>query len=120
LIPRFCDKIFPWFLDACQLKGIVPFGSKIKATWTAPRREMIDPYKEIQALKEQLRAGLCSWQDVVKMLGYIPEELFDEISQDKEMWDKLGLMPTIDPRFDSNRPPEEVDPDLINDEPTKK
>lgn len=115
LIPRFCDKIYPWFVEACQLKGIISFQNSVKVSWTAPRREMIDPYKEVQAIKEKLRAGLCSWQDVVRELGYIPDDLLAELQQDKEMWDKLKLMPTIDARFDSNRPPGEVDPNLMKD-----
>lgn len=115
-IPRFCAKVYPWFVEACMLKGIIPFNTEIDASWTPPRREMIDPYKEVQALKEQLRSGFMSWQDVVRTYGYIPEELMEELKQDKEMWDKLGLQPTSDPRFDSNRPPGEADPQLMTDE----
>ncbi|WP_282334083.1 phage portal protein [Pinibacter soli] len=117
LIPRFCDKVYPWFVEACQLKGIIPFGAKVKVTWTPPRREMIDPLKEIQAIKEQLRAGLCSWQDVVRMFGYIPEELTEELKQDAEMWDNLELKPTIDARFDPNRPPDQEPQDVSSEKP---
>lgn len=116
IIPRFCDKVYPWFVEACQLKGVIPFSTDIDVSWTPPRREMIDPYKEVQALKEQLRAGLISWQDVVRTYGYIPDDLVEELRQDKEMWDKLGLLPTSDARFDSNRPPGEADPQLMADE----
>ena len=59
--------------------------------------------KEIQAVREQLRAGLISWQEVVKTFGYVPSELEEELNQDKEMWDKMGMAPTSDPRFDTNR-----------------
>jgi len=103
MIARFCDKAYSWFVEACQLKGITPFSANVNVTWTAPRRQMIDPLKEIQALKEGLRAGLYSWQDVVRMLGYIPEELIEEIKQDRDMWDQLQLKPTSDARFDPNR-----------------
>ncbi|MCM5528959.1 phage portal protein [Parasegetibacter sp. NRK P23] len=117
MIPRFCNKIFPWFLEACRLKGIISFEGKVRVSWTAPRKQMIDPYKEIQAIKEKLRAGLASWTDVVKEFGYVPDELLEEIKNDKEMWDKLGLAPTIDPRFDSNRPLEK--PDQLMEEDQK-
>ncbi|SHN45919.1 phage portal protein [Chitinophaga sp. CF418] len=107
MIPRLCDKVLPWFIEACQLKGIIGFNVVVDVSWTPPRREMIDPYKEIQALKEGIRAGIYSWQDVVRMCGYIPEELKEELKQDAEMWDTLKLRPTVDPRFDANRPPDE-------------
>jgi lambda family phage portal protein len=119
LIPRFCDKVYPWFIEAIQLKGYIPFTVEPDINWTPPRREMIDPYKELQAIKVQMRLGIISWQDVVRMFGYIPEELKEELQEDKDMWDKLGLMPEGDPRYDSNRPPGEIDEELMKDD-TKK
>lgn len=117
VIPKFCAKVFPWFIEACQLKGIIPFTSEVDATWTPPRRQMIDTYKEIQGLEKGLRAGIYSWSDVVKTLGMVPSELAAELEEDKKMWDRLGLQPSIDPRFDPNRhSTEEQPPD--NDEPT--
>lgn len=107
MIPRLCDKILPWFIEACQLKGIISFNVVVDVAWTPPRREMIDPLKEIQAYKEGIRASIYSWQDVVRRFGYIPEELEAELKQDAAMWDKLKLKPTIDPRFDTNRPPDD-------------
>jgi len=103
MIPRFCDKIYGWFTEAAQLAGHIPFTANPSVSWTPPRREMIDPHKEIQAIKEQLRAGITSWQNVVRMFGYIPDELREELNQDKKMIDELGLMPDSDPRFDPNR-----------------
>ncbi|MBV7529028.1 phage portal protein [Chitinophaga sp. sic0106] len=116
IIPRFCDKVFPWFIEACQLKGVIPYEAVITATWTPPRRQMIDPYKEIQALKEGIRAGLYSWQEVSRMLGNVPDELAEELLQDKDMWDKLGLKPTSDARFDSNRPPDPAEQEMLKDD----
>lgn len=115
IIPKLCDGIYEWFVEAAMFAGYIPFGSAVQVSWTPPRREMIDPYKEIQALKEQLRAGLISWQEVVKMFGYIPDELEEELKKDKEMFDKLGLKPTSDPRYDPNRPPEQPNPDLMKE-----
>ena len=116
MIPKFCDSVYEWFVEAAAFAGYIPFGIPVQVSWTPPRREMIDPYKEIQALKEQLRAGLISWQEVVKMFGYVPDELMEELRKDKDMWDKIGLMPTSDPRYDSNRPqPDIPNPDLMKD-----
>lgn len=119
IIPHLCDGVYNWFVEAASLRGIVSINADVPVTWTPPRREMLDPYKEIQAIKEQLRAGLISWQDVVRQLGFIPSELEEELKQDAAMWEKLGLKPTSDARYDSNRPPEEVDPDLMAGETNK-
>lgn len=109
MVPRLCDVIYDWFIEACQLKGVIPFTVKVVAKWTPPRRAMIDPYKEIQGLKEGIRAGLYSWQDVVRTMGYSPEDLKAELLQDKDMFDDMGLKPTVDPRYDPNRPPDASD-----------
>lgn len=117
MIPKFCDGIYEWFLEAAMFAGYIPFGAAVRVSWTPPRREMIDPLKEIQALKEQLRAGLISWQEVVKMFGYEPEELKEELAASKKMFDELGLKPTSDARFDPNRPPDQTDNnEVMNDD----
>lgn len=108
MIARFCDKVYPWFIEAAQLAGHIPFSLNPDISWTPPRREMIDPLKEMQAIRENLRAGTISWQTVVRQFGYIPEELRQELEEDKKMWDTIGMMPTSDARFDANRPPEEL------------
>lgn len=118
LVPRL-QKLYQWFVDAAKMAGFISTSTTVFTTWTAPRREMIDPYKEIMAIREQLRAGLISWQEVVKQLGYIPEELIEELKADKTMWDEIGLLPTSDPRFDPNRvegPDEEM---MKDEEPAK-
>jgi lambda family phage portal protein len=119
MVARFCDKVYPWFIEVIQLAGHIPMTATPRVTWTPPRRQMIDPLKEVQAIKEEMRAGITSWQEVVRMYGYVPEELMEELKKDKEMWDLLGLMPTGDARFDNNRPPEELGEDTEDNQQDK-
>jgi lambda family phage portal protein len=111
LIPKLCDRVYEWFAEAAAFGGYIPFNIPWKVTWTAPRREMIDPLKELQSIKLQLRLGIVSWQDVVKQFGYIPDELKEELKMDAGMWDELALKPEGDPRFDTNRQVEDLGPD---------
>jgi len=103
LIPRLCAEVYNWFVDAAQLAGFIPMTARPSVTWTPPRRQMIDPHKEMEAIKSQLRTGVTSWQNVVREFGNVPEELREELAQDKAMIDELGIMPESDPRFDPNR-----------------
>lgn len=75
----------------------------IEVSWTAPRREMIDPSKEVKALSELVRNGFSSWHSAVKSLGENPDEVMDQLAEDSKKFDKLGLKPACDPRYDSNR-----------------
>lgn len=98
MIPMLCDKVFEWFSEAILMKGLVK--SKSSVTWTPPRREFIDPAKEIAALVEAVRAGFMSWQEVIRETGWTKEELLAELIEDRDMWDAAGLKPECDPRFD--------------------
>lgn len=103
LIPIVCDTIFSWFIEAIKLRGVIPTNAIVAATWTAPRREMIDPYKETMARLESVRAGFTSITEILKEDGYNPEDHFEQLKKDAAMIDTLKLMPTSDPRFDAQR-----------------
>lgn len=90
IIPKFCDKAYQWFLDACRIA--LGTRSDLMVTWTAPRREMIDPVKEINGMKNMVRAGFTSWQEVVKQQGYNPEDVLRELKEDQDKFINAGLM----------------------------
>lgn len=96
LVPTLCNGVFSWFVNALQLGGELAQGAKIIAQWTPPRREMIQPKEEIEALKTQVRCGLKSWQEAVRELGLNPETVLAELAADKKNFDKLGLILEVD------------------------
>lgn len=103
LIPQVCNRLWDWFIEGLMLAGKIRKSQIAKATWTTPRREMISPVEEMKALMLELRAGLKSWSEAVRERGLNPEELIAEIIADATMFDKAGLKPESDPRFDANR-----------------
>lgn len=101
LIPKLCAKVWLWFVEAGNLLGILPKDTPKTVEWTAPGRMMIDPVKEVNGLLAQVRAGFMSWQEAVRLLGYAPEEILEEMKISKELFDKAGLQPKSDPRYDA-------------------
>ncbi len=92
IISMFCETVYGWFLDAvAQVENIKDIRTSVSVTWTTPRREMIDPVKEVTALKEQLKSGMISWQEVVRMQSYIPDELFAELQEDYKRFKGLPV-----------------------------
>lgn len=89
MIPLVCDPVFSWFVTAASLAGKVP--AKLKASWTAPKREMIDPLKEVKGMVEMVKGGFLSWQSAVRRLGYDPDLIYNEIVADNKQFDKAGL-----------------------------
>jgi lambda family phage portal protein len=64
----------------------------------SPRREMIDPLKEMLALEKQMRNGVVSRSEVTASLGRDPEEVMRQIAKDADEADKNGLVFDSDPR----------------------
>lgn len=101
-IPRFADKIFSWFVQGFKIAQSIPSDVSIKAKWTAPRREMIDPGKEIKAMKEEVRAGFSSWSEKVRENGYDPATVLKELTEDQKKFIEAGLMPDWTQFFELN------------------
>lgn len=94
------NPVWGWFM---QGMGIKTGTGMVGATWTAPRREMIDPVAETKGMSEQIRNMLMPWEDGVRSLGLDPDMVFKQTVDFAKKLDEAGLMPLSDPRFDSNR-----------------
>lgn len=103
LIPKLCRKVWIWFIDAAIIAGKISKNAPVTVDWTAPGRKMIDPVKEINGLLAQVRAGFMSWQEAVRTLGYTPEEVIAEMKISADLFDKEGLRPKCDPRYDTSQ-----------------
>lgn len=95
-VPQALDKIGRWFLDAAELAGHDVKGVRIE--WVPPRRELVDPTKEVPALTKSVRSGFTSRQQVIRELGYDPLVVSAEIAEDNELADELGLVLDSDAR----------------------
>lgn len=98
LIPQLCEGVWTWFIEAQML---VPGGvlEAAGAEWTPPRRDMVDPKAEIEAVKQRLRNGLVTWPDALRELGITdPNAHAKNIQEANELLDSLGLILDCDPR----------------------
>jgi lambda family phage portal protein len=100
VIGQMLDPTFKWFKESLILIGESAQSSR--AVHTPQRREMIDPVKEIGAVKTAVRSGVKSLSGAVRELGEDPDNLFQEIAQDNERLDELGLVFDTDPRKRNN------------------
>lgn len=97
LIPRLCNPVFRWFLEAAALAGYKGTDEAM-AEWTPPAREMIDPGSEISATVTAIRAGLKTLSGAIREQGYDPEEFIQEMIEDNAKIDKGGLILDSDAR----------------------
>ena len=95
LIPLFCDRVFSWWKDVARLRFDT---TDCVASWTAPRREMIDPTREVPAIIKRVRAGLCSLPEAIREDGYQPDQVLAEIAEFNAKIDERDLTLDSDPR----------------------
>lgn len=102
-VPQLLEPVHAWFNESARLVNMAR--SQQRMVWTPPRRELIDPTREIPALIKSIRGGLMTLSEVQRSLGYIPEEIAAEFKADMERIDNYGLVLDCDPRADVNRQP---------------
>lgn len=105
IVPQMCNKIWRWFIQSANIMGYIR-QEKVPVRWTPPRRQMIDPVKETKGLESSVRAGFTSWPEAIRQNGDDPDELLEEMKAAADAFDKAGLKPTSDQRYDTNRQPE--------------
>lgn len=90
------ERIAAWFMGGCTIMGYPNAGAYVK--WTYPKREMIDPTKEVPATIKALRAGITSLQRVHASQGQDTDEILKEIEETNKKLDAAGITLDIDPR----------------------
>ena len=99
LIPRLCDRVGRWFLQAALLAGLPARGATLKHV--PPRRAMTDPTKDVPATNAAIRAGLLTLPEAIRQQGYDVEEYLDEYALGIQMLDARGIALDSDPRWTS-------------------
>ena len=89
-------------LTGCEGSWPVAYFSVNSAA--SPRREMIDPAKEIAAARDSVRAGLSSRSEELRKLGYDPDQVEADLAAENRRADALGLKFDSDGRFPMNAP----------------
>ncbi|WP_374029766.1 phage portal protein [Bdellovibrio bacteriovorus] len=110
LMPMFLDKLGDWVIEAASVKmGDISY---IRIQWTPPRREMIDPSKEISANSEALETLQTSLTEIYAESGRDFKKSMRVIQKEREMLKQLGIeMParTTTNKFSQDKEDEEKD-----------
>lgn len=96
LITGFMKPLIEDFKQVMAIQGIE--NNRVVAVHTPPRREMIDPTKEVPAILQSIRAGITSLSDEVMAQGKDPKDHLKQMQKDLELLDELGIVLDMDPR----------------------
>ena len=108
LMPQFLWPVTSWFKQGADLIGVPSDG--FQTIWTPPKREMVDPTKEVPALRDAVRGGFTTLSDAIRQGGRDPDEHFKEYKADIERLDKLGIILDTDPRKTQKSGAAQVEP----------
>lgn len=103
MITMLCDGVFEWFQQSLKILG--GFSDNLDITWTTPRREMIDPFKEGKAMIELVSAGVISRQEFQRLMGYDPDDVNAEIAADLAVDASLGAEFTTSVKYREPKTP---------------
>ena len=106
-IPRFCERVLEWFLDAVEMQGIPV--TDVTGEWTPPARTVVDPSKEFKSLSDACRNGFISLPEAIRRQGYDPLQVAQEQADYLTFLDSLGVKVESDYRNDAAKkaPPED-------------
>lgn len=96
MLPMGCRPVIGWFLTTAELAGYRTAGAK--TSWGIPRREMIDPTKEVPANRDRVRSGQSTLFGMLKEEGVDPRAHLLEIKASNDFVDELELILDSDPR----------------------
>ena len=94
-VPAMLSPVCRWHDELAGMVGLLK--GPMEWTHTPPRREMIDPTREIPALISAVRAGIMSLSEVQRSFGYVPEEIIAELAADMQRAKDAGLTLSVDP-----------------------
>lgn len=106
VVPQFCNPVYQWFLDAGELAGHWS-AEGIKAKWSEPKREQIDPVKETNGDILAVQSGRTSQSAVIRSYGDDPDEVMSELAEEREKMKILGIKTTSNPSDSSSNKPEQ-------------
>jgi lambda family phage portal protein len=91
LIPTLCHGVARWFIDFSGIPDLTH-------AWTPPARTMIDPAREVPAIRDSIRSGLTTQPEAMRAQGYDPRQMVDEIAEFNQLLDEKGVVLDTDPR----------------------
>lgn len=89
LMPMFLDKLSKWMIEAAATKmGDISF---IRIQWTPPRREMIDPSKEITANSMALQTGQTTLTEIYLESGRDFKKAVRVMAEERKILEEAGI-----------------------------
>ncbi len=92
VIPKLCDRITSWFLEAAGAP------SEITTSHMPPVKKMLDPASEVKMARDAVRSGQLNPDDVLRERGIEPTEFWAARQRQDALLDQLEIVLDSDAR----------------------
>lgn len=92
IVPRLCEVIAAWFLQAAELVGKARGGVVRTVDWSTPRWDYVNPAQDVAAEVLAIGNGLLSPSEALRRRGYKPDQVFAEMGKDYELMKSSGAL----------------------------
>lgn len=97
VIPSLCDRWWQWEMEGAFLAGLLDMPS-VPVEHSAPRKQSVDPSKDVLADVLDVRALFVPWEDKVAERGYEADAHIERIRRTNAKLDAALLVSDADPR----------------------
>lgn len=94
IVPKLLDRIHRAFIDAAYLNGSIK-GRDTSVSYSPPKWEYINPEQDVKADLAEVGAGLSSLSEKIRQRGYNPKDVFQELKNDFDTLEKMGILQTM-------------------------
>ena len=91
LVPMMLQPIWSrWSATAFAVKAVAKRPPE-RPTWTPPRRQWVDPSKEVRAARDEIAGNITSVSETIRARGEDPDRVFEEIAAERKRMAELGI-----------------------------
>ncbi len=95
-IPQMCRGLDRWTLEAAGISGVDTRDARF--VWSPPRRQMVNPEKEVPAMRDAVRSGQITLFEQIRQSGQDPEDFLAEYAESLRALDEAEIVLDSDPR----------------------
>jgi len=92
LIPMMLAPIWKRWADTAYAVKAVREKPEAFPQWTPPRRQWVDPLKDVNAARQEIAAGITSISEIIRTRGEDPDRVFAEIAAERKKLKSLDVV----------------------------
>ena len=95
MVPMLLDPVWKRWSNLAYAVRAVKTKPPESIRWTPPKRQWVDPLKDVNAARNEIGAGITSISETIRARGEDPEKVFAEIAEERALMQSLGIVSDV-------------------------